>query len=190
VMFYLALASLIWPYSLWLVPFFWIGMYQFRILNVRTFAASLLGLFTVFWFVLGWCVWKQDFAFFSNLAQCLTDFQLVFVKESQFSDWPSLVLVFAFMLFMSIRVSVKELDSNLRSRHFLSFLLMTGVVSILLSLLYTANFVDFICVFHLPASLVASNFFSEKHGIRSFLFYYLFVVLLVILLGVRLWNFL
>ena len=188
VMFCLALMSLVWPYSLWFVPFFWVGMYQFRILNVRTFAASLLGLFTVFWFVLGWCVWKQDFAVFVNLAQCVTDFQLFFVKESWSSNWPSLLPVFCLTLFMSIHISLRELESNQKSRHFLSFLLLIGFVSFLLSLLYISDFVDFICIFHLPVSLVAAHFFFDKYGFKSFLFYYLFVALLVILFFVRIWN--
>ena len=35
-------------------------MYNFRSLTSRTFIASLLGVATVYWFLLGWCVWQRD----------------------------------------------------------------------------------------------------------------------------------
>ncbi|MFQ6927819.1 MAG: hypothetical protein ACLRS8_06890 [Parabacteroides merdae] len=44
---------------------FWLGMYNFRSLTSRTFIASLLGVATVYWFLLGWCVWQRDFTLFN-----------------------------------------------------------------------------------------------------------------------------
>ena len=57
----IGIGSLLWVHLLWFLPLFWLGMYNFRSLTSRTFIASLLGVATVYWFLLGWCVWQRDF---------------------------------------------------------------------------------------------------------------------------------
>ena len=189
VMFYLGMGSLICPYLLWFIPVFWIGMYQFRILTVRTFSASLLGGFTVFLFVLGWCVWKHDFGIFINIALCLSDIHIAFTNESLLTEWPKPICIFIFMLVLLFRISSQESEKSIRTRHFLSFLFMFGFSSFFLALIYASTFVDFECVCYLSASIIASYSFSGKYGIASFLLYYLVIAMLIILLFIRLWNF-
>ena len=189
-MFYLCACSLIWPFVLWFIPVFWIGMYQFRILNVQTFSASLLGFFTFFLFVFGWSIWKHDFVVFENIVQCLLDIHIVFYKGSLPTEWLKPVCFFIFMLALLFHVSSHISESSIRTRHFLSFLFMLGFFSFILSLLYTFAFVDFECVYYLSAAIIASYAFSGKHGIVSFVIYYLIIAVLIIFLLFRLWNFL
>jgi hypothetical protein len=189
-MFYLCVGSLVWPYILWFIPVFWIGMYQFRILDVRTFSATLLGLFTVFWFVLGWSVLKHDMTIFINIIQCLSDIHIVFARESWLAKLPILFVFCLFMIVMPVYVSLRESESSIRTSHFLSFLLIFGVFSFFLSFIYESAFVDIECVFYLSASIIASYSFSGKHGIVSFFLYYFIMAVLIILLFVRLWNYL
>ena len=61
----IGIGSLLWVHILWFIPLFWIGMYNFRSLSIRTFLASLLGVGTVYWFLLGWCIWFRDFTPFT-----------------------------------------------------------------------------------------------------------------------------
>ena len=187
-MFNLCVGSLIWPYLLWFIPVFWIGMYQFRILNIRMFSASLLGLFTVFWFVLGWCVWKYDFAIFINIVQCLSDIHIVFAGKSWLTEWIKPLCYFFFMLVLLFHILSQESESSIRTRHFLSFLFTLGLYAFALSLFYAFTFVDFECVCYLSASLIASYSFSGKSGIVSFLLYCLIITMLIIFLFIRLWN--
>ena len=189
-MFFLGVSSLVWPYTLWFLPVFWIGMYQFRILNVRTFLATLLGLFTVFWFVLGWSVLKHEMTIFVNIVQCLSEIRIIFAVESWLAKLPMFLICGMFMIVFPIYNSVQESESSTRTRHFLSFLLMFGFFSFFLSLFYASDFVDFECVFYLSASIIASYSFSGKYGIVSFLIYFLLMAVLIVLLFMRLWNFL
>ena len=190
IMVYIGAGSLIWPYLLWFIPIFWIGMYQFRILNTRTFLASLTGIFTIFWFVLGWCVWKHDFGVFTNIVQCLLDFRIVFANESWITDWPTPLCFFIFMIGILFYLSLQELESSIRTRHFLSFLFLFGFFSFILSLFYASVFVDFECIFYLSVSIIISYYFSGKYGLATYLFYYLLIALLIVLLFIHLWNFL
>jgi len=187
-MFYICVGSLFWPYLLWFIPVFWIGMYQFRILNVRTFTATLIGLFTFFWFMLGWCIWKHDWSVLINMVQCLSDIHIVFTGESWLTKWARPLCFFFFMIFLLFYISSQDTESSIRTRHFLSFLFSFGFFSFFLSLFYAFTFVDFECVCYLSASLIASYAFSKKYGIASLLLYYLIVAGLIILLFVSLWN--
>jgi len=189
-MVYLSAGSFIWPYLLWFIPVFGIGMYQFRIWNSRTLAASLLGLFTTGWIVLGWCVWKHDFAVFINLAQCVTDTCLFFTQESWLIEWLAPLCTFSLMMIFYFQISLLEQENTIRTRHFLSWLLISGVVAFVLSMVYASGFDDFQCVFYLSVSMILSYFFSGKYGITTSLLYYLLMAWLILLLFIRLWNFL
>lgn len=63
--FIIGLGSLLWVHLLWFLPVFWYGMYRFRSLSPKTFAASLIGVITIYWFVFGWSVWKEDYTPFT-----------------------------------------------------------------------------------------------------------------------------
>ncbi|MDR0795983.1 MAG: hypothetical protein LBE79_08050 [Tannerella sp.] len=184
----IGVGSLIWPHLLLFIPVFLIGMYQFRILNTRTFFAGILGLLTVFWFVLGWCVWKSDFTVFTNLAQCLSEIHIVFTNESRLSVWLKPLFFFFLMIVLLFHISTQESERTIRTRHFLTFIFMLGFYSFILSLLYAPVFVDFEYLFYLSVSIIASCSLSGN-GIRSYLFYYLLITLLIGAYILKLWIF-
>jgi len=188
-MVFLSAGSLVWPYLLWFIPFFGIGMYQFRVLNGRTFAAALLGLFTTGWFVLGWCVWKHDFTVFINLFQCMIDVRFIFIQESWLITWLAPLCVFVCMIFAFIHIALRKHENTIRSRIFFSFLLMISIASFVISVWYASSFDDFVCVFYIPASIIFAYFLSGKYRFGAFLFYYLPLSLFILLCWVRLWNF-
>ena len=187
-MFYLCVGGLIWPYLLWFIPIFWIGMYQLRIWNMRTFTATLLGLFTFFWFVLGWSIWKHDWAVLNNMMQCLSDIRIVFVNKSGLTEWLKPLGFLLLMVVLWFHISSQDSESSIRTRHFLSFLFMLGLYAFALSLFYAFTFVDFECMSYLSASIIASYSFSGKYGIVSFLLYYLIIAVLIVFLFIHLWN--
>jgi hypothetical protein len=187
--FYICLGSLVWPYALWFIPVFIVGMYLFRILNARTLGAALLSLLTFFMFVLGWCLFRHDFALLTNLADCLMDFHFLFTNISWITDWSTLVLFFLLMLFLSVHISMEDAERTIRTRQFLTFLFLFGFVAFILSLLYAPHYIEFLAVFFLPVSIVASKYFSEKYGSTAFLSYYFLMALMVVSLLLRPWSF-
>ena len=189
-MVYLSIGSLLWPYLLLFTPVFWFGMYRFRILSFRTFMASLLGVFTVGWFVLGWCAWKHDWGVFINFAQCIADIRFVFTQESRLLEWLTPFWVLFFMIVVSIHISLLKHENTSRTHHFIFFLLIFGVFSFIVSMFYAPNSANFQCIFYIPASIIVSSAFSGKYGIATFLLFYLFMLLLIVLFFVRIWNFL
>jgi len=189
-MFFLCAGSLIWPYILWFIPVFWIGMYQFRMLDIRTFSASFLGIFTFFLFLAGWSIWVHNVTVFTNIADCLSDFRMVFANVSLFTEWLKPFCFFFFIIVLLFHISSQETEKSIRTRHFLSFLFIFSFYAFFLSLFYANTFVDFECTFYLSASLLASYSFSGKEGIFSFILYFLIITALILFFFMRLWNFL
>lgn len=75
------------------LPLFWLGMYNFRSLTSRTFIASLLGVATVYWFLLGWCVWQRDFTLFNVPFSTLFKVRLLATDGIVLLDWISIMAI-------------------------------------------------------------------------------------------------
>jgi len=189
-MFFLCAGSLFFPFMLWFIPVFWIGMYQFRILDMRSFLASLLGIFTFFLLLSGWSIWKHDWAVFANIADCLSDYRMVFANKSLYVDWIKPLCFFIVMLVLFFYISSQENEQSIRTRQFLTFLFLFCLYTFILFLFYTHTFADFEMMFYLPASLLAAYSFSGKGGVISFIIYYVILIVLIAFLLMRLWNFL
>ncbi len=186
----IGIGSLLWAHLLWFLPLFWLGMYRFRSLTPHTFAASLLGVLTVYWLLFGWCVWQRDFTFFTSLIAALSDIHFLTADGIDFRDWvgffPIAILAFA----ASLRILLGNEGISFRSRQFLGFLVLMFVWAFGLSFLYEETPEEFIETACIPASLLITHLFSVSKG--KFMFY-LFIVANFALLFIfcnRLWNFL
>lgn len=187
--FILALGSLFWSQMLWFIPIFWIGMYNFRAFKPRTFAASLLGLATVYWCVLGWCVWKNDFSLFTQLFATITDFEFLVVRNYAWIDLIPVFLVAIITLVASLDVLFYNYTDSIRSRQSLTFLVWLAAVAVVFMLIYNNSTEEFLQIACIPASILSVRLFLVK---RSRLTYGIFVSTLLLLtayLFVRLWNY-
>ena len=161
----IGIGSLLWVHLLWFLPLFWLGMYNFRSLTSRTFIASLLGVATVYWFLLGWCVWQRDFMLFNVPFSTLFKVRLLATDGIVLQDWISI-------------------------RQFLSFLIAMSVWAFSLYFLYdqvSEEFLETACV---PASILIAHFFTVTRGKIVFWSFFTTVAVLVATLFIRIWNFL
>jgi hypothetical protein len=180
--FYLGIGSLIWTNLLWAVLLFWIGMSIFRILNSRSFVASFLGIFTVYWAALAWCLWTDNFSIFSNILHNLKDVHFIFADKPFLIQGLGITGIAIVTGVMSARILYQKFDNSLRSRHFLSFLFTSGFYSFLLLLFYKQELTANLSIFYIPASALIAYFFSSLHNRRHiFLYYYLFLFSLLAL---------
>lgn len=186
----MGIGSLLWIHLLWFLPLFWMGMYRFRSLTPRTFAASLLGVLTVYWLLFGWCVWQRDFSFLTGPIGILADIHPFMADGIVLRDWMGILLIIALTLAASARIILGDEGNSLRSRQSLSFLVLMFVWALGLYFLYEETPEEFIETACIPASLLISHLFSVSRG--KFMFY-LFIVstlALVFIFCNRLWNFL
>lgn len=186
---YLSLGSLLWPHLIWMIPLFWFGMYKLRSLTARSLLTSLLGALTTFGFVLAWCFWQNDYTVFTILLRQLTNINFVLIKNPLQIEWLSSLCVISLMIITYVYILLHEFENIIRTRQYLSFLVVFGFYSLVLLGLYQQDSANMLCLFYVPASMLISYFFSDRRNLLTYLFYILIVVFLVLLLLVRLWTF-
>ena len=186
----IGIGSLLWIHLFWFLPLFWLGMYNFRSLTPRTFIASLLGVATVYWFLLGWCVWQRDFTPFSIPFSTLFKVRFLATDGIVLLDWISIMAIALLTVVASLNIVMHDTEDSLRSRQFLSFLIAMSVWAFSRYFLYeqvSEEFLETACV---PASILIAHFFTVTRGRIVFWSFFATVAILIATLFIRLWNFL
>ena len=145
----IGIGSLLWVHILWFIPIFWIGMYNFRTLNIRTFLASLLGVGTVYWFLFAWCVWFRDFTPFTIPFAGLFKIRFLMATGIGLLDWIGIAAVALLTAVSAINIITHEYEDVLRTRQFLSFLIVLSIWAFGLYFLYeqaSEEFLETACV--------------------------------------------
>lgn len=186
----IGIGSLLWVHILWFIPLFWLGMYNFRSFSLRMFAASLLGVATVYWFVFGWCIWQHDFTPFTIPFASLFKIRFLMIEGASIVDWINVICVATLTFAASINILTHDHEDSLRSRQFLSFLIIMTIWSFGLFFIYEQSSEEFLEMACVPASILIAHFFTVKRGKYYFWTFHLSVLLLITLLVIRIWNFL
>ena len=186
----IGVGSLLWVHILWFLPLFWFGMYSFRSLGLRSFAASLMGVLTVYWYVLGWCVWNDDYTAFSIPFASLFKIRFLAVWGAGIVDWLQVLLVTGLTIIASLNIIAHEYEDNLRTRQLLFFLIAMVVWSFGLFFFYEQSSEEFLEMACVPVSILVAHFFTVKRGRSVFGLFHLSIVLFVALFVVRIWSFL
>ena len=185
----IGVASLFVPQTLWFVLLLWLGMYQLFSLNYRSFFSSLIGVLSIFWFVLTWSVWKHDFSIFRNVYISLTDIKLFAVFHSMRYYHIGFIFIAVMMIPLMLNIKMDTINNRMRVRQMLSFLLNMSVMSCILIFLYGRNANVFISVLYLPLSVLLAYFFENMRKRFYFIFYYFILALCFSSFIVRLWNY-
>lgn len=186
----IGIGSLLWIHILWFIPLFWVGMYNFRTLNLRTFLASLLGVGTVYWFLLGWCIWFADFTPFTIPFATLFRLNLLMPAGIGLVDWIGILLMASLTTVSAINIITHEYEDTLRTRQFLSFLILMAICTFAMYFLYEQASEEFLETACIPASILIAHFFTVMRGRIVFWTFYSSIVIFIVLLILRLWNFL
>lgn len=185
----ISLGSLLWIHILWFIPLFWYGLYRFRMLTVRSFLASVVGVVTIYWFLLGWCVWTRDFSPFAVFPS-LIKIQLLTPDYTNWVNWIGILWIIILTLIAIVNIISHDFDDIQRTRQYLYHLILFAFWSFALALLFAQSADEFLQVACIPSSLLMAHFFTlVRHKFVRGLFYFT-IVLFVTLLSLRLWNFL
>lgn len=187
--FVIAIGSLLWVHILWFLPVFWYGMYKFRAITMQTFLASILGILTVYWFVGCYCFWIQNFDMFTIPFDSIFKIRPLSIRGNDWFDWITIGCMAGWVLIASINILTHEYEDNLRTRQFLSFLILLTVFSFGLYFLYEQSSEEFLQIACFPASVLISHFFTVVRNKYIFWLFHVSVVIFIILLLLRVWNF-
>lgn len=185
----LGIGSLLWVHILWFIPLFWYGMYYFRSWSLRTFIASLLGVATVYWFVLGWCVWMDDFTILTAPFLHLYKIRFLMIDPAGPLEWAGICYLAFLVMLASINIITHEYEDNLRTRQYLFFLIIMTIWTFVLFILYEQSSEELLEMACMPAAILIGHFFTVLHGKYLFGLFHTTILFYVILLFLRLWNF-
>ncbi|MDR2810428.1 MAG: DUF6427 family protein [Tannerellaceae bacterium] len=190
--FFIGIGSLLWIHILWFLPIFWLGMHNFKILTLRTFLASLVGTGVIYWFLLGWCVWQRDYTSFGiPFASLLKTGLPDLLTRSLLVDWLPILFIAMLTIISIVHILLHEYEDSLRTRRFLSFLIIFSAASFALFLLYRQSSNEFLGIICMPVSILISHFFTVKKGKKKIRLYYVLILLFIFLSFLRSsWTFL
>lgn len=185
----IGIGSLLWIHIVWFLPLFWLGMYNFRSLSLRTFLASLLGVGTVYWFLLSWCIWFGDFTPFAVPFGTLFRFNLLMPDGIGLFAWLWIIVLAGLTTASAVNIVTHEYEDVLRTRQFLSFLIIMAVYTFALYFLYEQVSEEFLETACIPAAILIAHFFTVMRKRMMLWTFYSAIVIFVALLFLRLWNF-
>lgn len=187
----IGIGSLFWIQILWFVPLFWIGMHRFRIWNKKTFAASFTGILTVYWFVLAWSIWQNDYSLFTKPFTILwKSIDLLQFRNMEILEWIRIAYIFVLVIIASVNILTHEYEDNLRTRQFLSFLMILMAWNTILFFLYEQSAEEFLHIACIPTSILVAHFFSTRRNRYTVILFYFTLLFFPALLFFQLWNFL
>ncbi len=185
----LGVGSLLWMHILLFLPVFWIGMYIFLSLNVRTVAATLVGVATVYWLLLGWCFATGDYAQF-DYALSGFRFSLLTASDVSSATWIEISVAAMLTLIAIANIFIHEYDNSRRTRHYLSFTTTLAIWSFSLYFVFDHEAEEFLLAACGPVAVLTAHFFTTVRGWIITCLFWAIVVLYVALLFLRLWSFL
>ena len=185
----IGIAGLFMPQVLWYVPLLWIGMYQFRSLSYKSFFASLIGVFIIYWFVIAWCVWEHDFSMFESLFSSLASIN-VFSNATLLQYYRiGFVVVLLLLITASFYIKMNAYNNSVRVRQMLSFLLNMSAWTLVLLFLYSNDMDSFLAILYIPVSVVIVYFIENVRYRFRFVLYYSTLILLLCFYLMRVWIF-
>ena len=104
-------------------------------------------------------------------------------------DWLQIMLIVCLSVIASMNILTHEYEDNLRTRQFLSFLIMLLAWSFGQFFLYEQSSEEFLAIGCVPAAILTAHFFTVKRGKYIFGFFHIALLLFIILLIIRLWSF-
>ena len=181
----LTMGSFLWAPLLYFFPVFWLGMYQLRSLNFRSFIASLLGFITIYLFAFTWNFHQGTLAAF---FQENPDWQaLIHIQPLGFDLWECLIIGFLAMLFLLSGggIFVSSVSEKVKTVKALRFLYVVCALIFILLLLQNDWKEEWFSILCVPLSLLVTHLFAltEKTIVR-----WLMLVAILFFLGMLGWQ--
>ncbi|MDL2223325.1 hypothetical protein LJB98_04410 [Bacteroidales bacterium OttesenSCG-928-M11] len=182
----ITIAGLFWFPAFILLPLFWYGLHCLQGMNIRSFFATLLGTYTVYFVLFSWAVYINDLNF---VATFFPDWE-TFIRFD-FPDWSlHQTISLGFILFLFIISSFQFLVSGetdrVRTKVFLEYLFIFSLCLFLLLPVFSTWTAQWESLLFVPLSLLFARYFSISTGKKTI---GLFLFTILFFLGMTVGNF-
>gem|GEM_PF-1230970 len=162
----LSLASVFQSRYLWLMPAIWLVMGVLQVFNLRTFLASILGMFCVIWIIGGISFLIDDYGFLFAYSKDLIGFHLFSLSEISSSEISYIAFLAVLMISAIISFWPKQHLDKLRTRNYLNSVLIIWF-ALLILWFFSANDESYMLPLLSLSSLVIAHFFSLVDSLFS-----------------------
>lgn len=180
-------SSLFVPQLMLLIPFLWIGAYNLRSLNAKSWVASILGWMLPYWFLLSYAYLTNRMELFFSPFKRLASFSQIGGWENA-SQW--VTLAYVGMLFIAGAVHAVALgdEDKLSTRSYLRFLVLLGVCGVVLIVLQPALYSQVLPLLWVCTSILGGRLFILARGRLSNIFFVCTVIGAFLLFAFNLWT--
>jgi hypothetical protein len=180
----IGLGSLFWIPLLWMTPVIWIGMYRLQSFSRRTFSASVAGIATVYWILLGYCMLTGDFSYFSSDLSQLFRIDILSWLTIGKTAVLNMILILVFIIIGLLGIHIHEYDDSLRTRQYLSFLSMLNISTFLLYIIFGTKTEGYVIVLCAPLAILFAHFLSTGRWRGKRLILYLCIIFLLLVTAI------
>lgn len=170
---------------LFYVPVFWVGCMQMRIFGLRSFLASLLGLITPVWILLGFGIVEPQTLLQTPLSSLLTPAWSMFDSADMVQAITTAGITIVLGVIFTVANLLKILSYNSRVRAFNGFFTILFGVTAIFMVLNFSNFTFYIPLLNVLVAYQIAHFFTYRRQRRTYI-PLLFISLLY--LGLFVWS--
>lgn len=183
---FLGLGSMALPQLTFLIPVFWIGAYNFKALQPKSFVASLLGWSLPYWFLLGYAYCCGQMELFYRPFRELVRFTPVA------QDWPlheiaPLAYLLVLLVVSATHCLVAGYEDKMRTRSYLHFLIFLSFCLLVFTVLQPPLAVHLLPLVLVPGCILVGHLFVLTSSRASNVFFIASLAGLFLLFGFNLW---
>lgn len=154
---------------LFYVPVFWVGCMQMRIFGLRTFLASLLGLVTPLWILLGFGVIEPQALLQTPLSSLLSPAWSVSDAADMVQSVTTAGITILLGVIFTVANLLKILSYNSRVRAFNGFFTILFGVTALFTVINFGNFTFYIPLLNVLVAYQIAHFFTYRRQKRTYI---------------------
>ena len=183
------LASLVFPQTIFFVPLIWLLMAtQLQSLSLRTWLASIIGIFTPYWLLLPYWLLRQDLSWLSAHVDSLTTFAIP--ADALPAGVPvKLVAVFSFtvLLFLMgvIHIWHRSFEDKIRIRLLYGFFTSMSLAIILFVILQPQHYFVLMPLLFVCASPIIAHFLTLTQTRLTNLVFIICTIVALLLIGLN-----
>lgn len=183
---FLGAGSMALPQLTFLVPVFWIGAYNFKALQPKSFVASLLGWSLPYWFLLGHAYFYGEMKLFYQPFRELVRFTPVAQGWLLYEIAP-LAYLLVLLMVSAAHCLVAGYEDKIRTRSYLHFLIFLSFCLLVFTVLQPPLAVHLLPLLLVPGCILVGHLFVLTSSRASNVFFIAALAGLFLLFGFNLW---
>ena len=179
----LGIISLLYVHILYFIPFLWLScIFYLQSLNMRSWIASCLGLFTPYWFFLPWMLYADKWSLASSHFSALLQFEFP-IRYSLFSIevFGTILFIITLMIISQLNFWFNSYKDRIRIRQLYRFFATIGWISVFFIFLQPQHYEYLLHILIICASPFIAHFFTLTSSKLTNILFLLTIAIVIVL---------